>query len=158
MGRNAAKPTVAEQRLLQLLFDDLELRRSLLPRLEPEDYDDLPTAPIFNALREIQDEGVDVNFPVLSQKIEADPFLSGLLPKLFMGEEDNESDDQPASRPQVAENCLNALRLMRIDRRISQLSAEIALAERDGNTEQRDQLALEHLDLSRRRGTLLPRT
>jgi hypothetical protein len=47
---------------------------------------------------------------------------------------------------------------MRIDRRISQLSAEIALAERDGNTEQRDQLALEHLDLSRRRGTLLPRT
>ena len=158
MGRNAAKPTVAEQRLLQLLFDDVELRRSLLPRLEPEDYDDLPTAPIFTALRQIQDDGLEPDFAVLSQKIEADPFLSSLLPKLFMGEEDSDTGDQGGSRPQVAENCLNALRLMRIDRRISQLSAEIAAAERDGNTTQRDQLALEHLDLARRRGTLLPRS
>src|SRR6266446_481237 len=41
------KPNVAEQRLLELLLADEELRRNFLPNLEPGDYADLPTALIF---------------------------------------------------------------------------------------------------------------
>ena len=50
MRRGGVKPTVAEQRLLELLFADEELRHSILPRLEPEDYEGLPTAAIFQRL------------------------------------------------------------------------------------------------------------
>src|SRR5205085_8561458 len=37
----AAAPTVAERRLLELLVHDAELRQSLLPRVEEGDYEEL---------------------------------------------------------------------------------------------------------------------
>src|SRR5437016_2771525 len=50
-GRAATPtPTMVEERLLQLLFEDDELRRVILPRLKEEDYRDLVTAGIFRAL------------------------------------------------------------------------------------------------------------
>src|SRR5256885_2457561 len=52
------KPTVAEQRLLELLLADEELRRDVVPKLQPGAYDDLPTALIFRALVEGEREGV----------------------------------------------------------------------------------------------------
>jgi len=51
---------------------------------------------------------------------------------------------------------VNALRLMTIDRRINDLSAELAEAERAGDGERRDSLAVEHLAWTRRRAALLP--
>src|SRR6185436_7538374 len=48
--RPVVKPTVAEQTLLEILLADEELRRVVLPKLEPGDYDGLPTAPVFSAL------------------------------------------------------------------------------------------------------------
>jgi hypothetical protein len=43
---------------------------------------------------------------------------------------------------------------MTIDRRINELVAELAMAERAGDTERRDQLALEHLQWARRKKQL----
>ena len=156
--RTGTRPTIAEQRLLELLFDDAEIRRSFLPRLDPEDYRDLATAPIFDALRELQDSGAEPEYDVLNQKLETEPIAAELLPALLIGESRDLSDDEIKARPIMAENCLNALRLMKVDRRIGELSAEIAAAEREGNAERRDRLALEHVDLARRRGALLPRS
>src|SRR6266850_2404990 len=50
LKRSGVKPTVAEQRLLELLLTHEDLRRTFLPRLELEDFADLPTAAIFRAL------------------------------------------------------------------------------------------------------------
>src|SRR5256714_12071304 len=47
-----ATPTVAEQRLLELLVHDEELRQSLLPRIEESVYEELPTAAVFRALKD----------------------------------------------------------------------------------------------------------
>src|SRR5882724_1686225 len=63
----AVKPTVAEQRLLELLLSSEELRHTFLPKLQPDDYLDLPTAEIFKALLEIQRDGAPLNFEILSQ-------------------------------------------------------------------------------------------
>src|SRR6266513_3805312 len=41
--RTQVKPTVAEIHLLELLLDDETVRRSILPKLDPADYEDLPT-------------------------------------------------------------------------------------------------------------------
>ncbi len=46
---------------------------------------------------------------------------------------------------------------MNVDRRIGELRSEIAVAERNGETERRDSLSIEHLELTRRRDGLLPK-
>jgi hypothetical protein len=74
-----------------------------------------------------------------------------------MSEFENAKDDETDARQLAAERCLDALRLMKVDRRISDLTSEIAAAERNGELDRRDQLATKHLELARRRNTLLPR-
>src|SRR2546423_2165231 len=65
---SSVQPTIAEQRLLELLFTDEDLRHAILPRLEATDYEGLPTAAIFKALVEIEREGGTVDFATLSAK------------------------------------------------------------------------------------------
>jgi len=154
--RAHVRPTVAEERLLELLLADEKLRRMVLPKLEPGDYDDLPTGPIFRALLEGEREGTAIDFDFLSRKTEGDP-ISELLPSLLMAELENEEGDQSDARQLAAERCLNALRLMKVDRRISDLRLEIAVAERNGETERCDKLATEQIELTRRRDGLLPK-
>ena len=154
--RTEAKPTIAEQRLLELLFADEKLRRVILPKLDPADYDQLPTAAIFRALIEIEGEGTGLDFSSLKQKTEGDSLASDLVPMLLMSDSPR-SEGGVEDQQIAAERCLDALRLMQVDRRISELSAEVATAERNGDIERRDKLAIEHLELARRRSALLPR-
>jgi len=150
-----AKPTVAEEKLLELLLGDEELRHSILPRLEEADYEGLATAAIFNALLELEREGMSADFSSVGAKVEGDLVATEILPRLLISEssEREAGDDLPAT----AESCLNALRLMKVDRRINDLGAELAEAERAGDSERRDRLAVEHLEWTRRRAALLPR-
>ncbi len=154
--RARVKPTVAEERLLELLLADDKLRRTILPKLEAGDYEDLPTALIFRALFEAEREGTVIDFEFLSAKTEGDP-ISECLPRLLMTELENDGDDQTEGRQLAAQRCLNALRLMKVDRRISDLRSEIAAAERNGETDRCDKLAIEQIELTRRREALLPR-
>ncbi len=154
--RTQAKPTVAEEQLLELLLADEQLRHDFLKRLEPADYDDLPTASIFRALLESERLGCAVDFDFLSRSTEGDP-AADILPALMMSAPDDKGAEQSEPREVLAQRCIDALRLMQVDRQISDLSSEIAAAERNGATELRDRLATEHLELARRRGALLPK-
>jgi hypothetical protein len=116
----------------------------------------LPTAAIFRALIEGERAGAVIDFDFLSQRIEGDP-ISELLPALLMSDVENAAGAKSDASGLAAERCLDALRLMKVDRRISDLTTEIAAAERNGEIERRDQLATEHLELARRRSALLPR-
>jgi DNA primase len=149
-----AQPTIAEQRLLELLVNDAELRRTILPRMEAADYGDLPTAAVFRALIELDEEGTAVDFASLNAKTENDPLAADLVPLLLMSEPERAEGEAVDDTLANAESCLNALRLMMVDRRISELSMEIAAAERTGDAERRDRLALEHLEWARRRKTV----
>ena len=110
--RRRVKPTVAEQRLLELLLADEELRRAVLPKLEPADYDDLPTALIFRALIEGEREGATIDFEFLSKRTEGDP-ISDFLPGLLMSEFESKEEEQSEARELTAEKCLDSLRLMK---------------------------------------------
>jgi DNA primase len=149
-----AQPTIAEQRLLELLVQDGELRRTILPRLEAADYEDLPTAAVFSALIEIEREGGTVDFATLNAKTMDDPLAADLVPLLLMSEPERAEGEAVDDTLANAESCLAALRLMMVDRRINELSIEMAAAERSGDTARRDQLALEHLEWARRRKTV----
>jgi DNA primase len=149
--------TVAEQRLLELLAHDAELRRQLLPYVEPEDYEELPSAAVFRALSEIDREGLAVDFTTLGARTEGDAVAEDLVPLLLMHEPERAEGEATDAVLAEAESCLTALRLIRIERRLRALLSEIAAADRAGDAERRDRLVMEQLEWTRRRNALLPR-
>ncbi|MDQ3820250.1 MAG: DNA primase [Acidobacteriota bacterium] len=150
-----AHPTVAEQKLLELLVHDEELRRTILPRMEATDYEELPTASIFRALIEIEEEGAAVDFSTLSAKTEGDVVASDLVPLLLMSESQRDEGEAVDDTLATAESCLSTLRLMSADRRINEIGVELSNAERAGDIERIDKLALEQLEWARRRKRII---
>ena len=150
--RRNVRATVAEERLLELLLANEELRKIVLPRLENSDYEDLATAPIFRALLKLDGIAQEVSFDSVVDASDGDAVVAEVLPRLLVTGPADSFDESLAA----ADSCLNALRLMKLDRRIGEMGSEIAEAERAGDNEKRDRLALEHLKLSKRRGEFLP--
>lgn len=154
--RTQVKPTVAEKRLLELVLTDERFRHDIFSRLEAEDYEGLATAPIFRALVAADRDDATPDYDYLVNSMAGEP-IAELLPSLLMSEFETSEEPGDEARQLSAERCLEALRLMKVDRRISDLTSEIATAERNGETELRDRLAIEHLELTRRRSNLLPK-
>jgi DNA primase len=148
--------TVAEQRLLELLAHDAELRHAILPRLETEDYDGLASARVFAALTEIERGGLEVDFTTLGERTAGDEVAADLVPLVLMAEPARAEGEAADDALAAAESCLATLRLMRIERRLKDLAHEITEAERAGDDARRDALVLENLEWSRRRNALLP--
>ncbi len=157
LGRADTKPTVAEQQLLELLFADGEVRRCILPKLEVDDFADLPTGGIFQALLDCEKDGTALDFASLSQKTEGDAVATELLPLLLMSDSLQADNENAESRLIIAERCIDTLRLMKVDRRIDELKAELAEAERNGDAKSLDRLVGEQIELTRQRSALLPR-
>jgi DNA primase len=150
----ANRPTVAEERLLELLLANKELRKIVLPQLPAADYDNLASATIFRALVSLDKEDQEVDFDSLSAATADDPQAGELLARLMMAETLESFDESLAA----AKSCLNALRLTRIDRDIDESGSELAEAERAGDTEKLNQLAMKQLDLKIKRSALLARS
>jgi DNA primase len=158
VARAATKPaTIAEQKLLELLVHDEELRHTILPQLEEAVYEELSTAGIFRALKSLDEAGQPVDSATLLSAVEGDDAAEDIVPLLLMSEPARDEGEAIDEALAVAESCVNALRLMSIDRHLHHLALEIAAAERGGNAERRDKLAFEHIELVRKRGELLPK-
>ncbi|HVF57215.1 MAG TPA: DNA primase [Pyrinomonadaceae bacterium] len=154
---SVAQPTRAEQRLLELLVLDEELRAVVLPQLEEGDYEALPTAAIYRALKELHESGAPVEFSTLGEMTAEDPVAENLVPLLLMGEAERAEGEATDAVVAEAEGCMLTLRLMRTDRRIKELAAEIAEADRAGDSARRDELIMEDLEWKRYRTALVPR-
>ena len=151
-------PTVAEQRLLELLVHDAELRREVLPQLDADVYADLPTAPLFAALKDLAEAGAAIDFDSLHERVGADDEeLRKLVALVWWSEPERAEGEATDEVLAVAESCLTTLRLMRVERRLKELTAEIAAAERAGDEARRNELVMESLAWTRRRNALLPR-
>jgi len=157
LRRTGTKPTVAEQRLLELLLTSEQLREEVLPLLGKSDYEELATASIFTALIELQAEGNEPDLDSLSRKTEDDTSAQELLPMLLIGTIAPD-DEKPEDVRLTVGKCLDALRLVNIDRRIRELSAEIAAAERNGDDDRRIELIMEYGELDRRRKSFEPQS
>jgi DNA primase len=151
-----APPTVAEQRLLELLVHDAELRSLVLPHLEVGDYEALPTASIYAALVELERRGDPADFTTLSELVGEDPVAADLLPLLLMSEPERAEGEAADQFVAEAESCLTTLRRMHVERRIKELAVEISAAERAGDAARRDELVMQNLELLRLRAALLP--
>jgi DNA primase len=152
---SAGNPTVAEKRLLELLVHDAELRSAILGRLEESEYETLPTAPIFRALKTIEESHAEISFELLKEMIGEDP-AANYLPEIWMTEPERAEGEAIDSFMTDAESCVAALNLMRIDRVVKELAFRIAAADREGDVAKRDRLIMEDVELKRRRTALLP--
>jgi DNA primase len=146
------KATVAEERILGLLLASEELRKIVLPRLEASDYESLATAPLFAAIAKLNEDESEINFDSLSAETADNPAVGELLARLMLADGIENFDEALAQ----ADSCVDALRLMKLDRRIDELSSEVAEAERAGEAERRDRLSLQLLELAKQRASFLP--
>jgi DNA primase len=146
------RPTVAEEKLLGLLVANDELRKIILPQLAPAYYEGLATAAIFCALTQLGTDEKEITFEALSEATADDLKAAELLPRILINEPAESFDESLAD----ANSCVAALRLMRLDRDIEELTTRIAEADRAGEAEQRDRLVMEKLELSKRRSNFLP--
>jgi DNA primase len=144
--------TAAEQRLLNLLFGDRDLRRKVLSILSKEDYEDLATASLFKALFELDREGTAVDFETVSNKIDGDDLAKKLLPMLLMS-----SSLHGSNQHYIPEECVSTFRLMKIDQRIEELRRELVMAERVQDDDKVTRLAAEQIELSSLRQGILQR-
>ncbi|HYP52084.1 MAG TPA: toprim domain-containing protein [Pyrinomonadaceae bacterium] len=149
-----AKLTEAEKLLLELLLHDSDLRREFLPHVEEADYEDLPTAGLFRALKEAEQDGAPLSFDSLKERLADDP-VADYVPEFWMAEPQRAEGEALDASLVTAESCLVALRLMKVERRLKELSAEIPAAERAGDEARRDELIMESLEWQTVRTALL---
>jgi DNA primase len=150
----ASRPTVAEEKLLGLLLANEELRKIVLPRLEATHYEGLATEPIFRAVVRLDKEDKEIGFDSLSEATTDDTQAGELLARLMMAESAESFDEALAA----ADSCLDALRVTKLDREIDELGSALAEAERAADGEKLNRLAMEQLELKKRRGALLARS
>ncbi len=146
--RNTTKVTVAEQRLLELLIYDEDLRNIILPQLEETDYEQLATCEVFRALLALKEIGSEVTGENLLELVNDDQAASDFVSVLLMSEPAREADEAIDRVLRDAEDCVATLRSMAISRRILEISQELAFAEQSGDLPLRDRLVMEQISLA----------
>src|SRR5690242_7095664 len=154
--RRPKKPTIAEQRLLELLFAKENLREAILAMLEPSDYEDLLTAEIFKAFIELTRTGETIDFESLRAKADADDSLSDVIAGLlFDGSARWDTRELHAANQNLTpEDCVFGFRVMKIQDQLEQLNPEFVEAEQAYDTERLAALSVAHLALTRRSNEL----
>lgn len=141
--------TFAEQRLLELLINDNELRQVILPQLEETDFEALATASIFRAFLTIQQTGEQINAENLTNLVSDDAIAEDFLPLLLMNEPARAEGEAIDEVQAEAERCFMTLRLMAISNRIAEISQELLSVEQSGDIELLGRLSNEHIELGR---------
>jgi DNA primase len=154
--RRPKKPTIAEQRLLELLFAKEDLREAILAMLEPSDYEDLMTAEIFKAFIELTRSGESVDFESLRTKAKADDSLSDVIASLLFDDSArwDSRELHAANQRLTPEECVFGFRVMKIQDQLEQLNSEFTDAEMANDSERLAALSMQHLALTRRRNEL----
>jgi DNA primase len=141
--------TVAENRLLELLINDAELRGIVLPQLEETDFAELATASIFQALIQLQQKGEQPTAENLTELVSEDAIAEDLLPILLMSESPREEGEAIDDILLVAEKCVIALRLMALSTRILGVSNKLMVAQQEKNESLINHLSIEQITLEK---------
>lgn len=149
-----AKITIAERRLLELLVFDSELRDTIIPLLEPSDYENLATAELFEAFLSIHNQRHQIEPETLMNHVGDDEAMLDLAHNLLTGKPQRNDGDSIDNVLIEAENCVFSLRNMAIANRITEISREAAAAEQSGDKARANELTLEQLELEKLRRSL----
>lgn len=149
-----AKITVAERRLLELLVFDSELRNTVIPSLEPSDYENLATAELFEAFIAIHAEKRNIEPETLMNHLGDDEAMLDLAHRLLTGKRQRAENEPIDNVLNEAENCVFSLRSMAIANRITEISRAAAAAEQSGDRDRASELTFEQIELEKIRRSL----
>ena len=151
--RRPATPTIAERRMLELLFADERKRDEILAILRPEDYEDLMTAPIFRAVIDLTRKGERVDYDNLCQETEPDNVSTSLISAVMIGDSGkwDTRELHAINQSLTPDECVFSFRVMKVQDQIDQLKSELAEAERAEDTERVAALSNEFMLLSQKR-------
>jgi len=152
----ASRPTDAERQLLILLVGSDELRKIFVPRLKADGFEGLATAPILQAIVELEDSRDTIEPDSVIGAVGDESLRSDIL-ALFIEDKPSESFDDSLMR---AEKCWNSIRATRFDKEIEELRSQIADAERATDSERSLELQQQYAEVTKQRialDSLLPR-
>jgi DNA primase len=145
-----ARPTVAEQQLLEMLVHDEELRKIILPTLEESDHEALASASLFHALIEADKRSLEMTAENLSALLDEDDTAShDLLPLLMMSNAPRAEGEVIDYALAEAETRVVTLRLMAIQEHTLRMHQEQLYAQEKGDNETLERLAIETMKLTR---------
>ena len=139
-----------ERQLLELLLANQEVRRAIMPNLNRDDYSELRTQAIFDAVVYLDEESIDPDFAALTARLEDDNDRA-LIPALLMGDGSENPEDEFEVLFKRATQALCSLRSMKLERRLEQIQIEIGKAERESNSELVLRLHQERMEVKKRR-------
>lgn len=139
------KITVSERLLLELLMHDPPLRELIVPQIETSDYDELATAEIYSIIT----SGSSLEIENFVEHLGDDEELLDTLRQILQTKPRREADEAIDEVMIEAENCVISLRKMAIERRISDISREAALAAQEGDSARSQELALQQFELEK---------
>ncbi len=140
----------AEKRLLAALLNHAGVRQRILRQMAEAEYKQLRTAPIFKLLFELEQQGSEPTYDVLSERIYDAALVNDLLPELLM--ELAEKSEEAYNRE--AEESLLSLRSARLAEQQAVLQTEINQAQREGNAERVNELLLLKFELAKQERAL----
>jgi len=128
--RAAEEMTMAERQLLELMLANGYVRRAMLSTLQKEEYAELATGAIFEAIVAAEEAGLDPDFATLSERIETDTERD-LLPALLMSDLAWAGGDDFDTLLKKATEALSSLRRRQLERKLDTIQMEIGQAERE---------------------------
>jgi DNA primase len=146
---SALKTTVAEERLLEMLIHDEELRQAIVPLVEEADYAELASASLFAAVLECNDRPGFIGALRQDERITQDEATHDLLSLIIMSEPFRGDGDALDESLIEAQRCLLTLRAMAFTRAIGETARQLMAAEQNKDKEETERLANLHLGLAR---------
>jgi len=98
-------------------------------------------------------EGTEVDFDALVSKTEGDEFAASVVPMVMMDSSLHGSNEHYAPK-----KCVSTFRLMKTEQRIEELKRELAIAEREQDTDRVFQLSTKQIQLAAERDLMLTLT
>lgn len=150
--RAAQEITAGERDLLQLMLASSEVRDAVIPNLREDDFADLPTASLFAAIIDIQQQGLDPTYERVRERIQDSEWT--LLTALLMGELACGDDFETLFKK--ASEAVNSIRFRRLEKQLDRIQMELSQAERESDIDRYHRLFTEKVAIGRRMQELRP--
>jgi DNA primase len=150
----AVKP--AERKLLEIMLNYAAVRRQMINQLTEEDYEGLRTAQLFRLIIELERQGRESTYPVLTEALDDEELARELLPKLMIGEFGGQPSGSGGLEraEREADESLYSLRCARLAEKQAALQTEINHAQRSNDTARLDELMRLKFDLAKKERAL----
>ncbi|MGE0132468.1 MAG: DNA primase [Blastocatellales bacterium] len=160
VSERAVKATLvvkpAERKLLEILMNQVAVRRQMMVQMTEDDYEGLRTAQLFRLIFEFERQGVEPSYPNLSEALGDEDLARDLLPGLMIGvaAPSPAEPDSLEREARAAAESLHSLRCVKLAEKQAALQIEINQAQRNNDAARLGELTMLKFELAKRERAL----